>query len=69
MRLHAIEQAGDALPALVGHQRHAMPAPHQLGGERMGRHHVAAGAAGGEHEMPGHASNTAAHQRLLHFTT
>ena len=48
MDRHALEQPGDARAAIVGDQRDAMAAPHQLLGQRMGGDHVPAGAAGGE---------------------
>ena len=50
----ALEQAGNARAAVVGDQGDAVPAPHQLLGERVGGDHVAAGAAGGEDIVTGH---------------
>ncbi len=44
----------EALAARIGDERHAAAARDQLAGQRLGREHVAAGAAGGEHdEGPG----------------
>ena len=63
MDLDAVEQPGDTGAAIVGDQSDAMPAPHQLFGQGMGRDHMAAGAAGGENIMAGQR------HRPLHFTT
>jgi hypothetical protein len=62
MRLNAIEQARNARAAFIGDQCNAVPTPCQFLSQRMGRHHMSAGAACGENEVP------LAH-RLLHFTT
>ena len=62
MRLHAVEQAGDACATFICDQRNAVPTPCQFLSQRMGGHHVSACAACGENEVP------LAH-RLLHFTT
>jgi hypothetical protein len=54
MDRNAIEQARNAGAPLVGDQRDMMAAPDQLFGQGVGRNHVAAGASGGENEMPRH---------------
>jgi hypothetical protein len=68
MRLRSVEKTWKTRAALVRHQRDVMAALHKLGRQRMRRNHVAAGAAGGENEMPGDAGNAPAHLPL-HFTT
>ena len=61
--LDVVEQAGDARAAIVGDQRHPMAAQQQFLGERVGRHHMAAGPARGEDIVARH------HLSPLHRTT
>ena len=60
---HILEQRRDLRPALVGDQHHAMAARLQLGGERVGRNHMPAGAPGGQSDV--HPLNLSP----PHFTT
>ena len=62
MDRHVLEQPRNARPALVGHQRHRVPAPAQFLGERMGGHHVAARAPGGQQIV------AAVSHQLVHVT-
>ena len=63
MGRHAVEQAGVALPALIGDQRDGVAAPHQLLAQGVGREHVPAGAAGGQDDAP--PGHDAPHDRRL----
>ena len=58
-----LEQAGKARTAHVGDQEDAVTPAVELRGQRMRRHHVAAGAPGSEHEV--HVVSLSP----LHFTT
>ena len=63
MHRDVLEQARKPRAALVGDQKHAVPAALELRRERMGRDHVAAGSPGSEHEV--HVVRLSP----LHFTT
>ena len=66
MDRHPLEQAGDAGAAIVRDKRDMMAALHQFLGQRVGRNHMSAGAAGREDIVP---RDPKGHQRPLHFTT
>ena len=63
MRLDTFEQAREAPAPLVSDKRDMMAPFEKLGAQRMGRDHMAAGAAGGEDEV------ALDDHRPLHFTT
>ncbi len=52
---HPGHALAESLAAAVGHQRHAAAAREQRPRQRFRRKHVAAGAAGGEHDEAGTA--------------
>ena len=64
MDLHPVEQPRNPRAAIVGDERAAMPPRQQFLGQRMGGHHVPAGAAGGEDIVARFG-----HLRLAFFTT
>ena len=53
MDLHLLEQPRNARPAVVGDQRHPVPAHQQFLGERVRRDHVPPGPARGEDVVAG----------------